>query len=280
MAELWTWDETLFAGTAVYYDRGRLPYSPYLADAVRDALGLDDGGRLLDVGCGPGTVALRLAGLFADVVGVDADSGMVEEARRLAAERNVTNASWVRMRAEDLPAGLGKFRLITFAHSFHWMDRPRVAAAVLSMLDPDGALIHVDSHYQDGLGWDDSLPNPPVPEDAIRDLVRSYVGPHRRAGQSICPGTPDDEDLVFRSAGFVGPECVEVLNSAAIERSTEDVVADTLSTSWSAPHLFGDRIYAFEADLRALLARVSPSGLFSVRLPSNELKIWRPRDGE
>ena len=27
----------------------------------------------------------------------------------------------------DLSAGLGSFRAVTFAASFHWMDRPRVA---------------------------------------------------------------------------------------------------------------------------------------------------------
>ena len=33
-------------------------------------------------------------------------------------------------------AGLGSFRIVTFAASFHWMDRPRVASAVATMLDP------------------------------------------------------------------------------------------------------------------------------------------------
>jgi hypothetical protein len=61
--ETWSWDESLFAGAAGYYEQGRLPYAPGLADAFADSLGLDRQGRLLDVGCGPGTVALRLAEL-------------------------------------------------------------------------------------------------------------------------------------------------------------------------------------------------------------------------
>jgi hypothetical protein len=48
-----------------------------------------------------------------------------------------------------------------------------------------------------------------------------------------------------------------------------------LSSSSSAPHLFGDRIEAFESDLRAILLEASPEGLFSVRLPDNTLDIWR-----
>jgi len=51
--EDWTWDESLFAGAAPYYERGRLPYSPAVADVFEHALGLDGRGRLLDVGCGP-----------------------------------------------------------------------------------------------------------------------------------------------------------------------------------------------------------------------------------
>src|SRR5262245_12689215 len=133
--ETWEWDETLFEGCAPYYDRGRPPYAPGLADALRDALGLDGRGRLLDVGCGPGKVALLVAHLFEEVVGLDPDRGMLAEAARLAAARGVTNARWVLERAESLPAGLGAFRVATFAASFHWMDRPKVALAVRSMLE-------------------------------------------------------------------------------------------------------------------------------------------------
>jgi SAM-dependent methyltransferase len=83
--EDWEWDETLFRGAAGYYDRGRLPYSPALVDAFEAALSLNGTGRLLDVGCGPGTIALRIAGLFAGVVGVDADADMIAVAQRAAA---------------------------------------------------------------------------------------------------------------------------------------------------------------------------------------------------
>jgi SAM-dependent methyltransferase len=67
------WDETLYAGSAGYYAAGRLPYPPELPDVLRRELGLDGTGRLLDVGCGPGSLTLLLARLFAAVVGVEAD---------------------------------------------------------------------------------------------------------------------------------------------------------------------------------------------------------------
>jgi tRNA/tmRNA/rRNA uracil-C5-methylase (TrmA/RlmC/RlmD family) len=129
----WTWDETVFEGTAAFYRQGPKPYAPALADTLVEHLRLDGRGRLLDVGCGPGTVALLFAHLFESVVGLDPDPGMLVEAERAAAKEQVGNAAWVRMRAEDLPASLGAFRVITFAQSFHWMDRPRVASVVRGM---------------------------------------------------------------------------------------------------------------------------------------------------
>lgn len=89
---MWEWDPTLFAGTATHYSRGRLPYAPALAAAVRDALALDGRGRLLDVGCGPGPVALALAPLFDAVIGLDPDHAMLEEAATRAATVGVATA--------------------------------------------------------------------------------------------------------------------------------------------------------------------------------------------
>ena len=143
--ETWSWDESLFAGAAGYYEQGRLPYAPGLADAFARSLALDGRGRLLDVGCGPGTVTLRLAPLFEAVVGLDPDAEMLACASRATAGRGVGNVTWVRQRAEALPAGLGSFRVVTFAASLHWMDRPRVASAVATMLDPGGAVVQVDA---------------------------------------------------------------------------------------------------------------------------------------
>jgi hypothetical protein len=34
--EQWEWDQSLFAGAAGYYEQGRLPYAPGLADALAD----------------------------------------------------------------------------------------------------------------------------------------------------------------------------------------------------------------------------------------------------
>ncbi len=278
--ETWSWDESLFAGAAGYYEQGRLPYAPGLPDAFARSLSLDGQGRLLDVGCGPGTVTLLLAPLFEAVVGLDPDPEMLACASRAAAGRGVGNAVWVRQRAEALPAGLGSFRVVTFAASFHWMDRPRVASAVATMLDPGGAVVQVDAP---GCRIDElsaetrrgSLPFPPPPDDALDQLRRQYLGGDRRAGRGIRNTSPDGEDGVFQQAGFLPAETVTVPDRRAVERTIDDVVARVFSTSSTAPHLFGDRREDYERDLREILTQASPSGQFSVRLPDNILRIWR-----
>jgi SAM-dependent methyltransferase len=275
--EDWSWDDTVFEGTAAYYRQGRKPYAPALADALAEHLHLDGRGRLLDVGCGPGTAALHFAHLFESVIGLDPDPGMLTEAQRAGAEEQVTNTSWVQMRAEDLPGSLGTFRVISFAQSFHWMDRPRVASAVREMLGSNGVVVQVDL-------WHTNPPNqvlasgpyPPIPEVAIDEMRRRWLGPDRRAGQGFRNTSPDGEDEVFQAAGFAPEELVVVPDDRVLERSVEDVVAWVLSTSSTAPHLFGDRVDDFIRDLRSLLLNVSPNGRFSAALSDNRLRIRRP----
>jgi len=281
MIDGWQWDDSLFKGASAYYERGRLPYAPGYVDRLATVLGLDGGGRLLDVGCGPGIVTLALAPLFAEVVGLDPDRDMLAEAARRAARRDVTNARWVAARAENLPAGLGEFRVVVFAQSFHWTHRDAVAATVLAMLEPGGAFVHI-SDLKDESGESVAQPRPPssapppAPHAQIRDLVRRHLGPTRRAGQGTLPhGTPDGEHLVLARAGFEGFHRHVVAAGQLVERSADDVVAWVFSHSGSAPHLFGDQVAAFERDLRALLREVSPQGRFAEYLPATEIMTWR-----
>ena len=278
MPEGWEWDETLYAGSAPYYLRGRLPYAPGLAERLADVLALDGRGRLIDVGCGPGVLALSLAPHFAEVVGVDPDAGMLAEAARRAAEAGVGNARWVRLRAEELPAGLGHFRVAAFGQSFHWMERDRVAAIVRDMLEPNGAFVHVSDVKTPREAPDkpDNLSLPAPPHEAIRELVGRFLGPVRRAGQGVLPhGTPGDEAALLRRAEFAGPERLLVPAGEMLTRSADDVVAGVFSRSDAAPHLFGDRLAAFETALRDLLGATSPSGRFAERVPDTEVLIWR-----
>ncbi len=275
----WTWDKTLFGGSARYYRTGRIPYPPELATAFQEELSLDGSGRLLDVGCGTGEIALVLAPLYDEAVGLDADEDMIAEAREEARRRGHRNTTWVHARAEELPLDLGTFRTATFAQSFHWMDRERVAATVLEMLEPNGAWVHVDMKTERGAPSDEELSHPQPPRSEIEQLVARYLGPARRAGQGTRSVSPSGESEVMVAAGFAGPR-VRVLDSVRVlERSEDEIVASVFAVSGSAPHLFGSRPAEFERDLRHVLRRVSPDGHFSEVAQPAQLIIWtRPAD--
>lgn len=276
MPEGWEWDDTLFLGSAPYYRRGRLPYAPGLAGAVAEELALDGRGRLLDVGCGPGIVALELAPLFAEVVGLDPDSGMLAEARRQAGAAGVAaRTSWVRARAEELPMDLGTFTAVTFGQSFHWMDRDKVAATVLGMLEPGGAFLQI-ADLKTERRTVEGLPHPAVPYAAVDRLVKEHLGPERRAGQgTLFHGTPGDEAAALARNGFGAPQRLVVPGGQPLERTNDDVAAWVFSMSYAAPHLFGQHLDTFAADLDRLLRDASSSGLFSERGPSTEVFVWR-----
>lgn len=177
--------------------------------------------------------------LFEAVVGVDPDTEMLSEAQLAAAEQKIGNVSWVRLRAEELPAWLGTFNVITFAQSFHWMDRPKVAAAARAMVEPNGAVVQVDPG-RDGVGSNAAPgPHPAVPFQEIDGLRHRFLGPDRRAGQGRRGTSPSDEDAIFQAAGFLPEVQVRVDDARVLDRTTDDLVAWVFSASSTAPHLFG-----------------------------------------
>ena len=257
-----SYDPTIYQGAAAHYRRGRPAYSPQLEAVLTDELGLDGTGRLLDVGCGPGVLAVRLASLFEEVVGLDPDAAMLAEGRRAAEERGITTIRWVEARAEDLPeAAAGPYRLITFGQSFHWTDEARVAETGYDLLQPGGALALI-VHTVEGRPVPPGPGLPPIPHAEIMALVETYLGPARRSGQGVAPVRNHRFEDVLVPTGFGAPRSVLAPGIPDLVRDTESVLSGYLSMSFAAPHLFGERLDDFAAEVRDLLTSRSPEGLF------------------
>jgi ubiquinone/menaquinone biosynthesis C-methylase UbiE len=88
--------------------------------------GPDD--RALDVGCGAGALAVALAQVCREVVGVDLTPAMLDQARALQAAKGVGNVRWETADVTALPFPDASFSLVTSTAMLHHTADP---AAVL-----------------------------------------------------------------------------------------------------------------------------------------------------
>ncbi len=249
---------------AARYYGARPPYSAELRPRLLALLGWDRTGRLLDVGCGPGIVALELAQCFAEVVGLDPEDEMLAEARRVAPSPASAMVRWVRGRAEEIPAlGLGHFDAVTFAQSFHRTERKAVADIVHDLLVPGGALLLI--HHETVHGLEPLTPAPPVhpphplvPHAVIRDVLVRYLPQDDRAAGP----KPERHETLLAHTRFGPLERLVLPGRTHIVRTIDEVIDAYLGTALAAPERFGDRIGAFRAQLSDALRQHTTTGAF------------------
>ena len=145
---------------------------------------LEPGMRLLDVGCGPGTLTADLARIVApgEVVGVDVSAEVVEEARSFAADAGVKSVSF--LAGDFREAGLepGSFDVV-HAHQVlqHVTDPIGSLAAMKSLAKPGGIVAARDSVYS-SFGW--------YPTDPRLDRwLKIYLAVTKRNGADADAGT-------------------------------------------------------------------------------------------
>lgn len=101
-------------------------------------MGLAHGRDVLDVGCGDGLLAQRLAPSARSVVGIDPDLDALRRARvRL---EGVDRVSIIETTFADFASGKAQFDLITFVASLHHLDLRETLIAATKMLRPGGDL--------------------------------------------------------------------------------------------------------------------------------------------
>jgi len=242
----------LFAGTAWHYARFRPDYPAIVINDLVQQLRLDGTGRLLDLGCGTGQLALPLAGHVAEAIGVDPESDMLAEATRQAEAQGVTNVLWRQGSSVHLPADLGRFSIVTIGRAFHWMNRAQVLADLGDMVDAAGSLV---------IANDTNLLLPSNPwQQAIQDIQRCFIPTQ---AQAISPPSVDDSrthEQILAGSPFsrVSREVYRYQRSWTIER----IIGYLYSTSLPLRRLLGDRQGAFEEALRTTLLALNSSGRF------------------
>jgi len=117
-------------------------------DRFLNWLDLAPGKILLDVGCGAGGPALRIAARTGcSVVGIDAHEDAIATAKTLATDRRLVDRAefWAGDATRPLPFPDSNFDAITCIDAIsHFPERPRVLAEWLRVLKPGGRLLFTD----------------------------------------------------------------------------------------------------------------------------------------
>src|SRR3982074_3475766 len=108
-----------FAPVAANYATAKFPPSSERLQEVLELARPKPGDLALDVATGTGNTAFALAPYVRRVIGLDLTREMLDQARRIAAERSIKNADWVVGDAAHLPFQDDTFDLYTVRATPH-----------------------------------------------------------------------------------------------------------------------------------------------------------------
>ena len=153
-------------GKRVIHPGGRASTDQLLAWA-----GLGPGDRVLDIGCGVATTAIRMAHQTgATVVAADLSPLMLERAARNVQNAGVENVTVERADILDLPYADGSFDCVLAEAVTMFVDRPRAAAELARVCKPGGRVLATEFCWR----------KPPTPQ--AREI---FLG-------QVCPGLQFD----------------------------------------------------------------------------------------
>ncbi|GAA3010021.1 SAM-dependent methyltransferase [Streptomyces fulvorobeus] len=193
-----------------------------LTDLMTDRLHIGPGSRVLDLGCGTGRPALRIADRTgADVTGISISHKQVERATALAADRGLADrVRFERADAMDLPFAAGSFDAVIALESIiHMPDRARVLRQVARVLRPGGRLVLTD--------FFERAPIPDSGRPAVERYLREFMMTMVQA---------EDYPPLLRQAGLWFDELTDISGptlrrtfielSARINGSAQQLAAD------------------------------------------------------
>jgi arsenite methyltransferase len=188
--------------------------------AVRAALALKPGERVLDIGSGPGLLACEMAedvGPGGSVDGVDPSESMLVIARRRAtAQIAQDRVRFTTGDAASLPLPDETFHAAVATQVFEYLaDIPAALAEVYRVLRPGGRLLVLDTDWDSIVwhasdpermrrvlaAWDEHLVNPYLPRTLTRRLHEAGFSVTRR---NVIPLLNAGYDENTYSAGLIG----------------------------------------------------------------------------
>ncbi|CAH1660299.1 Methyltransferase family protein [Hyphomicrobiales bacterium] len=241
-----------FQTTVPFYARYRVHYPAELISFVSGHLQLPAGAPILDLGTGPGLLAIAFARLGHHVTALDPEPAMLEAARDAAEEAGVP-VSLTQGSSFDLDRLGGRYQLVTMGRSFHWMDREATLASLDRMIPEDGAI----ALFSDG-----QIPYPGQDwrKAVLEPLATRYAPEEARQRQARRSPARLQHEGVLLASPFRHLERHSVVFQQTLD--IDGIMGRTFSMSVTSPQALGANKDAFEQDMRRELAALSPSGQF------------------
>ena len=245
-----------YAGAGWYYAEYRQRVSAEFMQMLAARLGWTRAERVLDLGAGPGQLALLAAPLVAEVVAIEPEPDMLAEAQRRAQVLGANNVTFIAASSDDLAAlsvSLGRFRTVLMGQSFHWMlEKDRVLRDLSAMIDEQGGAVAFV------LPRRVSAPAPlEAAEHTVHTILERYLadvppGPHPN-------GRHDPFEAILERSAFPRVERIERVYQAPLRPTIEALVGSEYSISHVLTRL-GNRREAFEREVRAALGSLDAIG--------------------
>jgi SAM-dependent methyltransferase len=245
---------------ATFKDKGvaeaYLNRPPYPAEAIEllASLVVDEPHAVLDVGCGTGDVARRLAPLVDRVDAVDYSEAMIERGRLFPGAGH-PSLNWIHAPVESAPLS-PPYALITAGESLHWLDWEVVFPRFVEAISPSGCLAIVERDW--------NLP----------PALRARVGPLYAAYSTNRDYRPTDmiEELAIR--GLFEKRGDQRTRPVPWRPTLDEYVALHHSqSSFPRARMGAERSAAFDAELRRAIADLRDEGHVEVRDGRLELTI-------
>jgi ubiquinone/menaquinone biosynthesis C-methylase UbiE len=155
----------------------RRQLSEAIAVAIRRAIPLQKGWRVLEYGCGTATLGLLLAPYVLEVVAADSSVGMIEQVRRKLSGSATTNLTPMLLDLSQQPPPAERFNLTVTAMAMHHVaDIQQVLTRLGDMLSDDGWLAIADLCQEDGSFHESiTVPHNGFAPDALAGTVARCV---------------------------------------------------------------------------------------------------------
>ena len=114
---------------------------------------LEPGFRLLDIGCGPGTISIDLATRVREVVGIDASAQVLRGARAAATAAGATNVSFVVGDAYALPFPDDSFDVVHAHQVLQHLTNPVAALREMRRVARPGGVVAVRDADFSAMTW-------------------------------------------------------------------------------------------------------------------------------